>query len=111
LYFGDDFAKGSVRVVSKEVRLAMVDECGVPVRLMTMGSMSTSVVVADGICEECEFCSNHVGCLGEVVVGAVLPLLYLNLFYRRVTAATVCVAVDESRFEEADEIGFVCRGS
>jgi hypothetical protein len=34
---------GSVRVVSREVRLAMVDECGVPVRLMTMGRMSTSV--------------------------------------------------------------------
>jgi hypothetical protein len=34
---------GSVRSVSREVRLAMVNECGVPVRLMTMGKMSTSV--------------------------------------------------------------------
>jgi len=34
---------GSVRRVSREVRLSMVDECGVPVRLMTMGRMSTSV--------------------------------------------------------------------
>jgi hypothetical protein len=34
---------GSVRRVRREVRLAMVDECGVPVRLMTMGRMSTSV--------------------------------------------------------------------
>jgi hypothetical protein len=34
---------GSVRRVNREVRLAMVDECGVPVRLMTMGRMSTSV--------------------------------------------------------------------
>jgi hypothetical protein len=34
---------GSVRNASREVRLAMVDECGVPVRLMTMGRMSTSV--------------------------------------------------------------------
>ena len=34
---------GSVRMVSREVRLSMVDECGVPVRLMTMGRMSTSV--------------------------------------------------------------------
>ena len=34
---------GSVRRVRREVRLAMVDECGVPVRLMTMGKMSTSV--------------------------------------------------------------------
>ena len=34
---------GSVRVVSMEVRLVMVEECGVPVRLMTMGRMSTPV--------------------------------------------------------------------
>jgi hypothetical protein len=32
-----------VRRVRREVRLAMVDVCGVPVRLMTMGRMSTSV--------------------------------------------------------------------
>jgi hypothetical protein len=32
---------GSVRRVRREMRLAMVDECGVPVRLMTMGRMST----------------------------------------------------------------------
>jgi hypothetical protein len=32
-----------VRRVRREVRLVMVDECGVPVRLMTMGRMSTSV--------------------------------------------------------------------
>jgi hypothetical protein len=41
--FGDEFVRGSVRAVSREVRLAMVDECGVPVRLMTMGRMSTMV--------------------------------------------------------------------
>jgi hypothetical protein len=34
---------GFVRVVSKEVRLVMVDMCGVLVRLMTMGRMSTTV--------------------------------------------------------------------
>jgi hypothetical protein len=34
---------GSVRRVMREVRLAMVDDCGVPVRLMTMGRMSTTV--------------------------------------------------------------------
>jgi hypothetical protein len=34
---------GSVRAVSRVVRIAMVDECGVPVRLVTMGRMSTSV--------------------------------------------------------------------
>jgi hypothetical protein len=27
---------GSMRIVSREVRLTMVDECGVPVRLMTI---------------------------------------------------------------------------
>jgi hypothetical protein len=32
-----------VRRARGEVSLAMVDECGVPVRLMTMGRMSTSV--------------------------------------------------------------------
>jgi hypothetical protein len=36
-------SRGSVRRVSREVRLAMVVECGVPVRLMTMGRMSTTV--------------------------------------------------------------------
>jgi hypothetical protein len=36
-------SKGPVRRVSREVRLVMVDECGVPVGLMTMGRMSTSV--------------------------------------------------------------------
>jgi hypothetical protein len=34
---------GSVRKVRREVRLVMVGECGVPVRLMTMGRMATSV--------------------------------------------------------------------
>jgi hypothetical protein len=34
---------GSVRAVSREVRLVMVGECGVPVRLITMGRMSTIV--------------------------------------------------------------------
>jgi hypothetical protein len=36
-------SRGSVRRVSIEVRLVMVDERDVPVRLMTMGKMSTSV--------------------------------------------------------------------
>jgi hypothetical protein len=40
--FGDEFVK-RVSAEGREVRLAMVDECGVPVRLMTMGRMSTSV--------------------------------------------------------------------
>jgi hypothetical protein len=34
---------GSMRAVSREVRLVMVEECGEPVRLMTMGRMSTTV--------------------------------------------------------------------
>jgi hypothetical protein len=40
--------------------------------------LGTWPVVADGICEGCVFGSNQVGCLGEVVVCAVLPLPYLN---------------------------------
>jgi hypothetical protein len=32
-----------VRAVSREVRLVMMEEYGVPVRLMTMGRMSTNV--------------------------------------------------------------------
>jgi predicted acyl esterase len=36
-------SRGTVRRVSREVKLAMEDECGVPVRLMKMGRMSTSV--------------------------------------------------------------------
>jgi hypothetical protein len=41
--FGDELSGGSVRSVSREVRLAMVGECDVPVRIMAMGRMSTSV--------------------------------------------------------------------
>jgi hypothetical protein len=36
-------SRGSVRRVRREVKVVMVDECGAPVRLMTMGRMSTSV--------------------------------------------------------------------
>jgi hypothetical protein len=36
-------SRGSLRRASRDVRLEMVDECGVPVRLVTMGRMSTSV--------------------------------------------------------------------
>jgi hypothetical protein len=41
--FRDEFVKGYVRRVRREVRLVIVEECGVPVRLMTMGRMSTTV--------------------------------------------------------------------
>jgi hypothetical protein len=92
----------------------MVEECGVPVRVMTMGRMSTNV---SGQYLRMAFASKgsvfgtyKVSCLGEVIVRAVLPFPYLNLFYGGVTAATVCVT-DESRFEEADKVGFVCGGS
>jgi hypothetical protein len=34
---------GSLRRVKKEVRLVMMDECGVHLLLMTIGRMSTSV--------------------------------------------------------------------
>jgi hypothetical protein len=33
----------SMRRVRSKMRLVVVDECGVPIRLMTMGKMSTSV--------------------------------------------------------------------
>jgi hypothetical protein len=39
--FEMSFSGGSVRRVRRHVRLVVVDECGVPVRLMTMGRMST----------------------------------------------------------------------
>jgi hypothetical protein len=41
--FEMSYSGGYVRRVRREVRLVMVDECGVPVRLMTMGRMLTSV--------------------------------------------------------------------
>jgi hypothetical protein len=53
---------------------------------------------------------NHLSCVGEVVVRAVLAFPYLNLFNRGVSAATVRVT-DVSMFEDSDEVGFVCRGS
>jgi hypothetical protein len=37
-------------------------------------------MVADGICEGFVFGTDQLGCLGEVVVRAILPLPYLNLF-------------------------------
>jgi hypothetical protein len=48
--------------------------------------------------------------VGEVIVRAILPFPYMNLFDGGVSAAAVCVT-DESRFEEADKVGFVCGGS
>ena len=41
-------SRGFVRAVSREVRLVIVEECGVHVRLMTMGRMSTALCVANG---------------------------------------------------------------
>jgi hypothetical protein len=41
--FQDEFVGLVSAEVRREVRLVMVDECGVPVRLMMMGKMSTSV--------------------------------------------------------------------
>jgi hypothetical protein len=67
-------------------------------------------VLTYGIGEGSVFGPNQLGCVGEVLVRAILPFPYLNLFYRGVSAATVCVA-DESRLEEADEVRFVRRGS
>jgi hypothetical protein len=92
----------------------MVDNCCVHVRPMTMGRMPTSVrtclVSADGIGEGGVFVANHLCCVREVVVCAVLPFPYVNLFNQGASAATVCVT-DVSRFEDADKVRFVCRGS
>jgi hypothetical protein len=44
--------------------------------------LGTWPVGTDGICEGCVSRSNQVGCLGEVVVSAVLPLPYLNFLNR-----------------------------
>ena len=46
-------------------------------------------VVADGVRKGCVFGTYEVGCVSEVVVCAVLPFPYLNLFYGCVTSATV----------------------
>jgi hypothetical protein len=54
--------------------------------------------------------ANHLCVVGEVVVCAVFPFPYLNIFNRGVPSAFVRVS-DESRFEKPDEVGFVCRGS
>jgi hypothetical protein len=43
LVFDIILSGGSVRMVSSDVRLAILDTRGVPVRLMTMGRMSISV--------------------------------------------------------------------
>jgi hypothetical protein len=103
-----------VRRVRREVRLVMIEECGVPVRLMTMGSMSTNVpgqwLLPYGIGEGGVFGTNHLGSVGQVVVRAILPFPYLNLIYRGVSAASVRVA-DVARFEESDKVGFVRGGS
>jgi hypothetical protein len=72
--------------------------------------LCTWQVSADGIGERGVFDANHVSCVGEIVVRAVLPFSYLNLISRRVSAATVCVT-DIARFGEADKVGFVRRGS
>jgi hypothetical protein len=41
--FGDELVRRVSAEGEREVRLVMVDECGVPVRLMTMARMLTSV--------------------------------------------------------------------
>jgi hypothetical protein len=69
----------------------------------------TSPVLTNGIGEGGVFFASHLRCVGEVVVRAIFPSPYMNIFNRGVTAATVCVA-DESRFEKPDKVGFVCRG-
>jgi hypothetical protein len=67
-------------------------------------------VAADGVRKGSVFGTDEVSSLGEVIVRALLPFPYLNLFDGCVSAAAVCVT-DEARFEEADKVGFVCGGS
>jgi hypothetical protein len=91
----------------------MVDECGVPVRLMTIGRMSTSV---HGQCWRMSlarggvFVANQLRYDGEVVVRAVFSFPYLNLFSRRISSSAVRVS-SEFRFEESDEVRFVSGGT
>jgi hypothetical protein len=74
---------GFVRAVSREVTLCDggcvrctraahddgedVDHCAWP-------------VAADGVCEGCVFGAYEVSCLGEVIIRAIVPFPYLNLF-------------------------------
>jgi hypothetical protein len=67
-------------------------------------------MLANGIGEGSVFIANHLCGVGEVVVRAVFPFPYLNLFHRGVSSSAVGVT-DESRFEKPDEVGFVYRGS
>jgi hypothetical protein len=94
------------------VRLVIVDVRGVHVRLMTMGSMSTSapsqgceMALARGV-----FIADHLCGVGEVIVCAVYLFPYPNRFTRGVASAAVRMS-DEYRFEKSDEVGFVCGGS
>jgi hypothetical protein len=54
------------------------------------------------------FIANHLCGVGYVVVRALFPFPFLNLFNRGVTSAAACV-YDQSRFEKPDEVGYVCR--
>jgi hypothetical protein len=74
------------------------------------GNFSTRHVQANGIGEGGIFVVNYVCGVGEVVVSAIFLFPYLNMFDRGVPSASARVT-DESRFEEPDEVGFVCWGS
>jgi hypothetical protein len=67
-------------------------------------------VVSDGVRKGCVFGVYEVSCVREVIVCAVLPFPYLDFFDGCVTSATVGVT-NESGFEDADEVRFVCRGT
>jgi hypothetical protein len=72
--------------------------------------LCTRPVSTNCIGEGGAFIANHLCGVGEVVVCAVLPFPHLTFFYRGVSSSSVRVC-DESRFEEPDEVGFMCRGS
>jgi hypothetical protein len=65
-------------------------------------------VLSNGIGEGGIIIANRVCVVGEVVVCAVFPFPYPNLFNRGVTSSAVRVP-DESRFKESDEVG-LCAG-
>jgi hypothetical protein len=71
---------------------------------------STRQVSANGIGERGIFVANPMCGVGEIVLRAIYPFPYLYLFYRGVPSASVRAA-DKFRFEEPEEVGFVCRGS
>jgi hypothetical protein len=72
--------------------------------------LGTRLVLTNGIGEGGGvLIANQRCCVGEVVVCAIFPYPYLNLFNGGVASTAVRMS-DDSRFEEPDKEGFVCGG-